>query len=166
MTVYAPADNTEILLPNTAPAGGEMIYTEFEVETDAEGNEVLDGDGNPVTVPVGDPIWNGVMSIGASADLKVKLNQSYYEVEVQAEEPAEGEDPADPETQQVFYTIGEKISTYSWSSNKTGIATVSVSDGVCTVKAVAAGTVTIYVTVTTDMGNSYTTSYEITVVRP
>ena len=166
VTVYAPADNTEILLPNTAPAGGEMIYTEFEVETDAEGNEVLDEDGNPVTVPVGDPIWNGAMSIGASADLKVKLNQSYYEVEVQAEEPAEGEDPADPETQQVFYTTGEKISTYSWSSGNSNVATVSVSDGVCTVKAVAAGRVTISVTVTTDMGNSYTTSYTITVTNP
>ena len=166
VTVYAPADNMEIVLPNTAPTGGEMIYTEFEVETDAEGNEVLDEDGNPVTVPVGDPIWNGAMSIGASADLKVKLNQSYYEVEVQAEEPAEGEDPADPETQQVFYTIGEKISTYSWSSDNSNVATVSVSDGVCTVKAVAAGRVTISITVTTDMGNSYTTSYTITVTNP
>ena len=127
---------------------------------------MLDEDGNPVTVPVGDPIWNGAMSIGASADLKVKLNQSYYEVEVQAEEPAEGEDPADPETQQVFYTIGEKISTYSWSSDNSNVATVSVSDGVCTVKAVAAGRVTISITVTTDMGNSYTTSYTITVTNP
>ena len=138
VTVYAPAENAEIVLPNTAPTGGEMINTR----------------------------WNGEMNVAASTKLNVKLNQNfYYEAGDDFVDSSEG-DVTEPEAAPVFYATGEKISTYSWSSSNLEIATVSVSDGVCTVKAVAAGTVTISVTVTTDMGNSYSTSYTITVTNP
>ena len=102
------------------------------------------------SVDEGDAVWDGIVNVEADATLKVKLNQSSYEEEGKT----------------VYFKEGETIQTYAWSSDKPNIATVSVADGVCTVTGVAEGTAKISVTVTTDKGNSYTASYEVTVVAP
>lgn len=90
------------------------------------------------------------MMIGETAIVEVAMKNATYTLEGVEKE----------------YAVNEHIDKCTWSSANSGVVSVSVNNGVCTLNAGSAGTTQVTVSVETVEGNTYVQTFTITVTNP
>lgn len=141
--IYEPAEGVGIEEPAEIPVGGSKI----DVGSGSEENPVL--------------VWDKKVQAAESFELYAEL---YSRMTEDLDENGQPKKDGKGNTLYVEVPHSETIAEYTWASSDTEVLTVSnEKSATCTVNAVAEGTASVTLSVTTVQGNTYTNTISFTV---